>query len=239
MKKFLVSAALVALSTPAFAATVSVTSFSKSSYEAAVGSITQSVIQDFEGSDIGNVDDGFSTNVGTFASLGGTGSGGTVSDAPFSNNGNKLALRKGDVFGRVSTTSALTGVASDDMFLDSNDTFGIVWNVKLVGSKMFDRLVFTITDAAEFGNALHITTIFGTTIIDSAGGSIKRLVDIDLGQEVSSAVITLGHFSGDAPVKNDGFSIDDIAVSEVPLPASALFLLGGLGGLALMRRRKS
>lgn len=239
MKKILATAALIAASTSASAATVTVSSFSKSSYDAAVGSMESAVVQNFEDFGVGNVDNGFSTNVGTFSSLGGEGSGGTVSAAPFANDGEKLAVRKGDVFGRVSTTSMLTGNASDEMFLDSNDTFGIVWNVMLAGATLFDRIVLTITDAAEFGNSLLITTDDGTTIVNSAGGSIKRLVEIDFGKRVSAASITLGHFKGDSPLRNDGFSVDDIAVSEVPLPASALFLLAGLGGLRMMRHRKS
>lgn len=36
----------------------------------------------------------------------------------------------------------------------------------------------------------------------------------------------------------DGFDIDSVAVSAVPLPASALFLLGGLGGLGFLRARR-
>ena len=39
--------------------------------------------------------------------------------------------------------------------------------------------------------------------------------------------------------KNLGGLIDTISVSQVPVPASAALLLAGLGGLGLMRRRKS
>ncbi|MEM6387395.1 MAG: VPLPA-CTERM sorting domain-containing protein [Pseudomonadota bacterium] len=239
MKTLLTTAALCVFATPLLAATVNVTKFSKDAYLASTSSIADGVYQGFENYSEGNVSDGFSTNVGTFSSLGGVGSGGTVTKADFPNNdGTKLALRDGNVYGRVSTTKDLTGNAADDMYLDSNDTKGIVWNVMLAGQSMFNRLVFTVTDAAEFGNTMEITTAYGTTTISSSGGSKKRLVEIDFGKAVSSAKITLGHFKGNNPRTNDGFSVDDITVSAVPLPASALFLLGGLGGLAAMRRRK-
>lgn len=238
MKYLLASVVCAVLAAPAMASTVTVSGFSKTAYETATGSIGNAVVQNFETFGEGNVADGFSTNVGSFATLGGTGSGGTVTGAAFPNDGTQLALRDGNVFGRVSTTRDLSGNAADDMFLDSNDTKGIVWNVMLGAQRMFDRIVFTVTDAAEFGNTMRITTDFGSTVISSNGNGLKRLIEIDFGQAVSSASITLGHFSGSTPRTNDGFSLDDIAVSEVPLPASALLLLGGLGGLAAMRRRK-
>ncbi|MEM9426591.1 MAG: VPLPA-CTERM sorting domain-containing protein [Pseudomonadota bacterium] len=239
MKKTLISAVLAAFAAPAFAATVTVSGFSAPSYDTAVGSMGSAVTQNFESFSEGNVAGSFATNVGTFSSLGEQGSGATVNGAGFVNDGTRLAIRDGNVFGRVSTTPTLSGNAADNLFLDSNDTHGIVWHVMLAGQRMFDRLVFTITDAAEFGNTLRITTDHGTTNVASAGGSLQRLVEIDFGQQVSEAKITLGHFRGDTPSTNDGFSIDDIAVSEVPLPASALLLLGGLGGLAALRRRKA
>ncbi|QIE53983.1 VPLPA-CTERM sorting domain-containing protein [Pikeienuella piscinae] len=37
----------------------------------------------------------------------------------------------------------------------------------------------------------------------------------------------------------DGFDIDAVSVNAVPLPASILFLLGGIGGLGFMRMRRT
>lgn len=71
----------------------------------------------------------------------------------------------------------------------------------------------------------------------SFGKNGTGLLEISL----SDQSFNWGAFWGTVPGKHHGATVKATAtyvVAPVPLPASALLLLGGLGGLAFMRRRK-
>lgn len=227
------------------AATITVSTFDAGSYNGGFGA-PGNVGEDFEqlgGSrGEGEVGPALSTSVGTFKSLGGTGSGGSVIGS-----GTELALRDGKVFGRKNTVPQ-----GGSWFLDSNDTWGMNWAVSTGG--LFSRLSFVLNDGSDQGAFLRIVA-GGISKELRTGGKLPngnaRTVEIDFGQAVSSAEIVLGNFftsGGDRYKLNDGFSIDGIAVTSVndnnqpdpvPLPASVLLLGAAVGGLGWAGRRKA
>lgn len=238
MKISLSTAAFVAMSAiPAAATTITISDFSAASYQAAVGT-GPTTVENFEGFSEGVISSTTQTAVGYFETVGGTGSGGTVSQSNFSNDGTELTTRDGNVFGRTSTTSALSGDNADDTFLDSNDTNGIEFTAYL-GGTLFNQIVLTLTDSAEFRTSLEVVAGNATTLFLGGSNGQTRLVTIEFDQAVETASIFFNSLNASGTsVRNDGFSLDDIAVSEVPLPASALLLLAGLGGLGAYGRRK-
>lgn len=234
------AAALVLAAQTASAASMTISDFSTAGYNSDLSGFTRVVSQDFENASVGMVGGGLSTNVGNFSVYGkGVGSGGTVTRAGFFNDGTELAIREGNVYGRVGTTQALTGNRAMDQYLDSNDTFGIQFDAFLANGKTFNKIMFTVSDAAEFGTQLAINTSHGAAqILSRAVNGAKYSVLVDFGGFVDSASISLVHLKNGKPVINDGFSIDDVAISAVPLPASAFLLLAGLGGLGAVRRAR-
>ena len=238
--KILIGAGVFALcASVVSAATVTVSAYTPGSLSAATKG-WRSISQDFESLGGEHEVGSLATNVGTFSTLGGVGTGGTVKEklSGAKNTGQNLAIRDDNVFGRHNVAPT-TG----KYFLDSNDTFGLSWDVHLADGKVFDKLIFALTDAADVGAFMRISV--GGTVLTTLKGlqnGVTKLVMVDFGGAYSSAKIELGNYTkatGGAFKKNDGFSIDAIQVAAVPLPAGFLLLGSALVGFGAMARRRS
>lgn len=209
---------------PAAAATISVDTWTAGAYTTATAGWGQKTVETFEGFAMGEASGPLATAVGQIDTLGGTGTGSSVTGT-----GTELAIRTAPNFGRVNTTTG------GKTFLDSNDTLGMVWNVALAGGSMFDRIVFTLSDAADQGAKLSILSgeDMLEMILGQKNGTVRR-IEIRFGALVSGATITLSNNGR----LNDGFAIDDATVGAVPIPAAGLLLLTALGGLGIAARRR-
>jgi hypothetical protein len=168
------------------------------------------------------------TNVGSFTSLGGTGTGGSAIKG-----GHGLEVRQDNPFkwGRHGLEA--------NKWLDSNDTFGMAWQVSGLGT--FNALTFFLTDVADVG--AHFTIKVGETLSNvvigengrTANGTI-HLVRILLPAAVSDLLVELRNHR-----LNDGFGIDGVTVARIapiPVPPAAALLLTGVVALAGLRRRR-
>jgi hypothetical protein len=242
LSKFLSTVLCVGcLSGPAAAATLPDVSFGKFSAEsrkAQLQGLTNIRVEDFETFTKGELKDTLKTRVGTFDTLGGTGSGSTVSGTK-GNSGKGLYLRDRRTHGRDNTT------VGGDLFLDSNDTRGMTWNISGVG--LFDRVFFNLSDLGDAGGKFSLITS-EHTIYRSDKRRKNGMIDmvmLSFPTTVSYLTLNFQHHKG-----NDGFSIDDAGValsssnpvpapSPVPLPGGfALLAAGGASFLALKYRKR-
>lgn len=239
-KPFCLAAAGLALAisaAPVAAMTINIQPFSAAAYQNTVAGLGSVVIEDFE-TVLGphqvqqELSGPLSTAVGTFSTLGGTGTGGSVIGT-----GTQLSLKNDtqppNNFGRFNTTPG------GSWFLDSNDTDGIRWDIS--ASNLFRTVGFTLSDAADQGARLVISSVLGTVTTDLATLANRpnaevNLITIDFGELVSEATILFSNtYAKDR--RNDGFSLDDVFVAPIPLPAPLLMLLAALGALVALRRR--
>lgn len=208
------------------AATISISTFTDAQFTALSSG---GIVEDFESYQNVRWVDGTGTNVGTFSTLGGSGSG-TVCQANTGRPCTTLAIQRGSNSGQGNLVP-FDGVQA----LSSNDTLGIAWNAFTRAGTLFSQVVFGLRDAADIRNTVFTITAGGqTTTLSPGGNNNGRLVVINFGENVSSALIEM------RTTRNDGFTLDGATIipSPVPLPASSLLLLGGLAALGAAARRK-
>ena len=91
---------------------------------------------------------------------------------------------------------------------------------------------------ACFGNYTqgNLSALYGTLVGQIAGGDFFVIGSTFLGAASAAGELLLFNFDS-----NQGDNSGEIAVtvSSVPLPAGGLLLLGALGGIAALRRRKT
>lgn len=234
-KTITLAAALALGATAASAASITVETYSRSAYAAYLAGTNSRTVEDFENivpksAEISPV----ATAVGIFDTLGGTGTGGSVIGT-----GTQLAVRtKGsNAFGRTNTTDG------GKFYLDTNDTFGIGWDVALAGGMSFNSIAFSLSDAADQGAQVEISADgeFLRQLVDFKNASVQFVV-VSFEEMIDAATINLSNLDGsNGMMINDGFAIDDVtvAVAPIPVPAAGLLLLGALGGLGLRARRRA
>lgn len=229
---------------PATAATLPVAdiqTFDPNVRDAQINSLYNSTVEDFESYTSGELSGPLSTSVGLFSTIGGTGSGGTVTQTS-GNTGSDLFLRDNPVYGRSNTT---TGGSN---FLDSNDTSGVEWTISGLG--MFDRVFFTLSDIADTGADFILSSGSGTifSVSENRSNGVVDMIMLSFQSAIDELTLTFSHDR-----TNDGFGIDDAGFglssasmsnppSAIPLPTSIAFLLAGVAALAGFRhhgRRKA
>ena len=169
------------------------------------------------------------TSVGTFTGIG-----------PAITNGASQVLPKDKIvvrtsvpapFGRFNTTPG----AGSANWLDSNDLNGILWTLVAPGTTYFDKIAFFLTDLDDVGNVRFSIQANGGAAVERtgvAGDGRLHLVTMRFDTGITNLSIRMVNGAG------DGFGFDGARVAAVPVPAAGFLLLGALGGLAAMRRRR-
>lgn len=102
--------------------------------------------------------------------------------------------------------------------------FEITFN-RLVGHDEAAEVYAVAADGKESLLGRITNAVGGNSVMAGSPFTMLRLVDVTLDQFPETTSF-------------DGYDVAQISVAPVPLPAAGLMLMGGLGGLAALRRRK-
>lgn len=190
LKTILASAALVASTVGANAATYFADTVEEANYGVCTGTVRACTADDRQNS--ANAVDG---NASTFYALG---------------LGGSLLVSFSQIMGNI-----MPGTVS---------VFEITFN-RLVGHDEAADVFAVDADGNESLLGRITNAVGGNSVLASMPFRQLRLVDVTREQFPNTTSF-------------DGYDVAQISVAPVPLPAAGLMLLGGLGGLAALRRRK-
>jgi len=128
-----------------------------------------------------------------------------------------------------------------------NETFPESAQIWLGGSIGEDG-IWDRTDAVYFGELFNdgskadYVSDFGSILLTSMGGQGAGW-ELTLNPDVVYSLITLvdttwDNYGGEYTEISDGFDVGEFRVAAIPLPASVLMLMGALGGLGFVSRRR-
>ena len=158
------------------------------------------------------------TDVGRFSARNGPGEQGTVCGDP-----SRAQVRQG-----TPEYIALSGRHGAEYWLDSNDNSEMEFKLR-----KSDRVQFLSSDLADVNGFFRLeagNASFEINGKQANGGLWLFTVIFDQGEERTLRLIS---------TLNDGFSVGPVTVAPVPLPGAGVLLLGGVGALAALRRRRS